>query len=483
MYLNAASKKTALIARKRQTKRGESLNSTSATAPAGIAAPTETWPSVARSWYAVFVFAIVLMFAFIDRQIITLLVGPIKKDLGVSDTQMSMLLGFAFVMFYVVLGIPIARLADVKSRRLIIGIGIAVWSAMTAACGLAQNYWQLFAARIGVGVGEACNGPATFSMLSDYFPREKLAKAAAVLSIGFFIGSGIALIVGGQVVQLVSGMPDIAVPLIGTIHSWQVAFIAVGLPGLFIAALIRTVEEPRRRGLIAPLPGAPVQKARALPIRDIFRYLFDDWKSYGPMYAGMGLRSMVAFGASAWLPTFFIRTYGWTAPQVGMALGVILLTISPLGLLAGGFLAEWYAKKGYADANMRVNLISTIAILPTSMLYPLMPTPELAIVLFAANSFLASIGPGPANAALQTITPNQMRAQVTALYLFVFNLIGYGVGPVTVAVITDYIFQSESALRYSLAINAAVLGPIAWLIFWYGLKPYRESYIRAVARG
>ena len=277
------------------------------------------------------------MFAFIDRQIITLLVGPIKKDLGVSDTQMSLLLGFAFVMFYVFLGIPIARLADVRSRRLIIGIGIAIWSLMTAACGLTQNFWQLFAARVGVGVGEACNGPATFSMLTDYFPKEKLAKAASVLSIGFFVGSGLALLVGGSVIQLVSGMPDIAVPLVGSIHPWQLAFIVVGLPGLLVAASIRTVQEPRRRGIfVKGISGANPERPQAMPIRDVFRFLTDDWKTYGPMYAGMGLRSMVAFGAGAWIPTFFIRTYGWTAPQIGFAIGVILLTISPLGLLSGG---------------------------------------------------------------------------------------------------------------------------------------------------
>lgn len=444
----------------------------------------ESWPSPARAWYAVFVFTIVLMFAFIDRQIITLLVGPIKHDLGVSDTQVSLLLGFAFIMFYVVLGIPIARVADVKSRRLIIGIGIAIWSAMTAACGLAQNYWQLFAARVGVGVGEACNGPATFSMLSDYFPKEKLPKAISVLSIGFFVGSGLALIVGGGVVQLVSGMPDIAVPVVGSIHAWQFAFIVVGLPGLIVAAMIATVHEPRRRGLIVRASAdGTVGTPRSLPIRDIFRFLLDDWKTYGPMYAGMALRSMVAFGAAAWLPTFFIRTYGWTAPQIGLAIGVILLTISPLGLLTGGLLAEWYAKRGYHDANMRVNLISTIAILPTSALYPLMPTPEWSLIVFATNSFLASVGPGPANAALQTITPNQMRAQVSAFYLFIFNLIGFGLGPITVAVLTDYVFGAEEYLRYSIALNAAVLGPIAWLIFWFGLKPYGESVIRANARG
>jgi MFS family permease len=419
------------------------------------------------------------MFAFVDRQIITLLVGPIKRDLGVSDTEMSLLLGFAFIMFYIVLGIPIARIADVKSRRLIIGIGITTWSIMTAVCGLAQSYWQLFLARVGVGIGEACNGPATFSMLADYFPKDKLAKAIAVLSIGFFVGNGLALIVGGGVIQLISRMPDIGVPLLGKIHAWQLAFIAVGLPGLLVAAMIPTVQEPKRRGLV-PVGGIGDAPAlRSLPIATIFRYLADDWRTYGPMYAGMALRSMVAFGAAAWLPTFFNRSYGWEAPQVGLAVGIILLTISPLGLLTGGLLAEWYAKRGYNDANMRVNLISTIAILPTSTLYPLMPDPWLALGLFAANSFLASIGPGPANAALQTITPNQMRAQVSALYLFVFNLIGYGLGPVTVALLTDYVFGAEAYLRYSLVVNAAVMGPIAWLIFWFGLKPYGEAYARA----
>ena len=202
------------------------------------------WPDRARAWYAVGVFAIALMFNFLDRQIMTLLVGPIKRDLSLSDTEISLLIGFAFVSFYVLMGIPISRLVDTYSRRLIIGVGVASWSVMTALCGLANNFWQLFAARVGVGVGESCNGPATYSMLSDLFPREKLPKAIAVLNFGFMFGSGLALIVGGTVIQMVMTRPDVTLPLVGTLRPWQLAFIIVGLPGLLVAALVATIGSP-----------------------------------------------------------------------------------------------------------------------------------------------------------------------------------------------------------------------------------------------
>jgi MFS family permease len=411
-----------------------------------------------------------------------LLVEPIKKDLLVSDTQISLLTGFAFVMFYVFLGIPIARLADVHSRKLIIGIGVAFWSLMTVVCGLAQNYWHLFWARVGVGAGEACNGPATFSIVADSFPPEQLPKATAVISTGFFLGSGFALIVGGAVIQAVSGADNVTLPLIGELRPWQFTFIVVGLPGLLVSALVFSVREPKRRGLMALAHAADGSPRRSVPIREIFRFMAGDWRAYAPMYGGLALRAMTAFGMSVWLPSFFIRTYGWTAPQIGYAVGLILLTISPLGLWTGGVLAGWYAKRGRDDANMRVNLISTCAVLPTSTLYPLMPTAEAALVLYAANSFLASLGPGPANAALQTITPNQMRAQFTALYLFIFNLIGFGLGPVVIATLTDYLFGAPEDLRYSMSLTAAVLTPPAIAWFWLGLRPYGASVARARQR-
>jgi MFS family permease len=182
------------------------------------------------------------------------------------------------------------------------------------------------------------------------------------------------------------------------------------------------------------------------------------------------------------MPTFFVRTYGWTVPQIGFLNGLILLTISPLGLLTGGWLAERYARKGHDDANMRVVLIATVASLPVTILYPLMPTPELALTGAALVQFIVSLGIGPGNAALQIITPNQMRGQVSAMYMFIFNIVGYGLGPTAVALFTDYVFHAESALRYSLTAVAAITAPLAVLIVWYGLKPYGRSVLRANAR-
>lgn len=439
------------------------------------------WPSPLRAWYGVGVFAVALLFNFLDRQILTLLVVPIKRDLGLSDTQMSMLIGFAFVSFYVLMGIPIARLVDSKSRRLIIGIGVATWSAMTAACGLAQNFWQLFVARMGVGIGESCNGPATYSMLSDMFPKEKLPKAIAFLNFGFMFGSGLALIVGGTVIQIVTQMPPFHMPLVGSMQPWQLTFVIVGLPGLLVAALLATVQEPRRRGLIAQPGQAPGAPLRSLPIREVVRFLRDDWRTYLPLFLGTGLKSLLAFGVAVWTPTFFIRTHGWSIAEIGLAQGLILLTVSPMGLVAGGLLAERFARQGYSDANLRVVLIATLAVMPAAIAFPLVSSPWLALGLMAANGFLASLGPGPQNAALQVVTPNQMRGQVTALFLAVFNLIGFGLGPTSVALLTDYLFRSEAALGYSMSLAATLLGPIAALVIWAGLKPYGRSVVRASA--
>jgi MFS family permease len=440
------------------------------------------WPSRRRAWYALAVLTVALLVATIDRSVLQLLVEPIKADLKISDTQMSFIIGFAFVFFYAFLGLPIARLADRSSRRLIIGVGIAFWSVMTALCGVAQNYWQLFWARVGVGAGESSFAPATFSVLTDSFPPRQLPRALAINSMGFMYGSGLALIVGGAVVEAVSHLPQIVLPIVGEIRPWQVVFFAVGLPGLVLAAVMATVHEPPRRGRItaAAMPGA---KVRSVPVKDIWNFLRAEGATFGPIFLALGIKTFLSFGAGQWTAAFFMRTYGWSIPQVGYRQGLLLLIVSPLGLLAGSWLAECYHRRGYEDANMRVVLIATLAVIPTSILFPLMPTGEWAFALIGLNLFLAMLGVGPGNAALQIVTPNEMRGQVRAAYQFVFNVIGYAAGPIFVAVLTDYFFRDEADLRYSLATAAAVLGPIAALVTWHGLKPYGRSVVRARAWG
>jgi MFS family permease len=436
----------------------------------------EPWPSPGRAWYAMVVFIMALFCDMLDRGIVNLLVPDMKRDLGLSDTKISLLLGFAFALFYAFVGLPIARLVDSKSRRLIMGLGIAMWSTMTALCGLAQNFWQLFVARMGVGVGEACNGPSTYSMMSDLFPRERLTRAASVLQIGFVFGTGFASIIGGAVLDLVAGWPEVTIPGVGTLRQWQLVFIIVGVPGLLIAALLGTIQEPKRRGLVqgARVPG------KAIPIRDVARFLGENWRFYGPMYLGLAVNGLI-LGAQAWIPTFFQRTYGLPMARIAYIQGAVVISASLLGLLVGTKIAERFIAKGYADANMRLVVLGNALSIPIAVLYPLMPTPELAFAFLGLNMFMRFWSPGAQNAALQSVTPNEMRGQVTAIFLFIFNLVGYGLGPIYIALLTDYLFGAEEQLKYALAASTAIAGPIATLILWRAMKPYGQLYVKAKA--
>jgi MFS family permease len=449
---------------------------TNAPVPTAASAP---WPRPAQAWYAVAVFATALTVNFLDRGILNLLIEPIKRDLHLSDLQISLVVGFAFACFYVILGLPIARLADSRSRRAIVGVGIAIFSVMTALCGVAQNFWQLFLCRVGVGVGEACNGPATFSMLADLFPPAKLPRAIGFLNFGFVFGLGTSLLIGGTVVHLVSALPPLTLPLVGTLRTWQYTFFLVGIPGLIVAALFATVVEPIRRGRITGPATAAGARAASVPVRAVVNFLWQNRATYGPLFAGLALQTVLAFGIQAWTPSFFIRTYGWSIAQIGWTQGLIILIAWPLGLVPGGLVAEWLAKRGYADANMRVTIVALAAYTPFALAFPLMPTAFLSNLMLGLSGFCISFGIGPQNAALQVITPGEMRGQITALFLFVFNIFGFGLGATIVALFTQYVFGSEALLRYALATTVAVLAPVALVILASGLKAYGKSVERA----
>jgi MFS family permease len=432
-------------------------------------ATSEPWPSPARAWYAVIVFALALMINMLDRGIVPLLVRPLKRDLGLSDTDIGWLMGPAFVIFYVLLGLPIARLADSKSRRAILGVGVTVWSFMTSLCGLAKGYWQLFFCRVGVGSGEACSGPATFSMLADLFPKEKLPRAIAVLNFGFYAGNGLALIISGTIAQAFADTAPVTLPLIGvTMRGWQITFIVIGLPGLIVAALLATVREPKRR-----------ISARLIPIRDVFAFLNKNRTSFAPIFIGMGIQVVMTYGALNWGPAFYQRTFGWTPKVYGLVMGLITIAFMPAGTLFGSILAERFARAGRDDANLRVVLLGKLAALPFGILFPFMPNAYLAVVVSTIGLFFLSWTAAPLNAALQFITPHQMRGQITALFLFVFNVIGFGLGPILVALFTDYVFKAESQVGLSIAATGLILGPLGTFVIWLGMKPYGRSVAAA----
>lgn len=441
----------------------------------------QPWPSAGKSWYAVAIFATALMLDFLDRGVIALLVQPIKHDLHLTDTQMGLLMGPAFIILYLLLGLPIARLADSRSRRAIVGWGIGIWSVMTATCGLVGSFWPFFGTRVGVGVGEACNGPATFSMMTDMFPKEKLARAMATLNFGFVAGSGIATIIGGAIIDYLSHHGDFHVAILGVVHPWQATFFAVGLPGIVISLLYLTISEPPRRGRMLRVEGT-ARAHKAVPVREVGRFLMAHKSTYFPMFAGLACSNIVAFGVQNWAPTFFVRTYGWTIPHYAFVAGVLMLILFPIGLIPGSMLAERLARNGYLDANLRVTLFTLIGTVPFEILFAIMPTPGLSLACLGASFFVASFSIGAQNAALQIITPNEMRAQITALFLFIFNTFGSGLAPLLIGAVTDYVIGSEAKLGESIALTAAVLGPLAVLITWTALKPYARMVAESAAR-
>jgi len=431
--------------------------------------------SPARSWWAIGLFMVALMFNYLDRQLMTLLVTPIKADLGVSDTQISLLVGFAFVLFYVLAGIPISRLVDRGPRKWVVGFGIAFWSLMTAACGLAQTVWQLTLARMLVGVGESCNAPATYSMTSDMFAREKLALPISVIGIGTIFGSGMALLIGGILIVWLTELGPQTIPVVGTLRPWQMTFVIVGLPGVLWAVLMMaTIPEPPRRGSTSDAPTPSLIATVG--------YLWDRGTAFGPMFLANAIKAMLSFGVTVWSPVFFERKFGYAPGEPGPTLGIISLIVSPIGLILGGWLATRLAARGYQDANMRMVFLVTIPLIPVAVLFPLADQASLAFALVGLSLFLGSLGSGPANAAIQSVTPGRMRGTTTAIYIAIYNVIGYGLGPLVVGWFNDNVF-GESGIDKSMVALALISGPLGLLLAWLSLKPYRREIEAAEARG
>lgn len=433
----------------------------------GAASSSQPWPKPAVAWYAVGVFALVLMFGQLDQGVINLLITPIKKDFSLADWQISFLTGVAPSLFFVVVGIPLARFVDTHTRKYVLAAGIGVCSLMTTLCGLAQGFWQLFGLRVFVGGGTAVNGPGSYSMLSDFFPRQRLALAIYFLQIGFILGTGVPGILGGYAVAMLSHTP--AQHWMGlTIHYWQLVFMVVGLPALIGALLLLTVPEPPRRGAVQH------GGQKAIPLWSIVGYLFKHWRLYAPMFFGLAFSAMETYGTLQWRVPFLERTYGWSIPQAALTLGVSNILFQLVGLIIGSWVTGRLTRK-HDDANVRVVAIFYTLTPIFAILGPLMPNPWLSVFCAGMTGLFGLAGASPQNAAIQSVTPNQMRGQVTALYLFVFTVIGQGLGPVFISLFTDFVIRDESQIRTAMSVTAAFMTPIAALIIWLGVKPYGKA--------
>ncbi|WP_460948031.1 spinster family MFS transporter [Spirosoma daeguense] len=429
----------------------------------------ESTTALRQSWYVIGILTLAYVSSFIDRQILSLLVEPIKRDLQVSDTQISLLMGLSFGIFYTLLGIPLARLADLRSRKQIVAWGIGLWSLMTAVCGMAGNFTQLFFARMGVGVGEATLSPAAYSMIADLFPKSKLAMANSVYNMGIFIGSGLAFLIGGLVINLVKVQTMWHIPLIGDVFPWQVVFFVVGLPGLLIVFLISRIKEPIRKG----------GEGDKATLTQTWIFMLKNAKTYMAINLGLGFLTLVNYANSAWIPSFFVRTYGWSASKSGSVFGILIFILGPLGLWFGGKLADNLIKKGYQDGRLRACVYLIGAFSLTGWVFPLMSEGIWAACAIIPVAFFSSSPLGAGTAAIAAVTPNRMRAMASAVYLFIVNILGLVFGPLSVALLTDKYFQDTTMIRYSILI-VTILGTLLGVFFMYlSLKPYRQMVDKA----
>lgn len=415
------------------------------------AAPHEAYTNRYR-YYVLALLTLGYVFNFVDRQVMTILIEPIKMEFGASDTQMGLLSGLAFALFYATLGIPVARLADRWSRRNVLAISMTTWSAVTALCATATGFWHLLLLRIGVGIGEAGGTPPSQSLLADYFPPEKRAFAQGILATAPNIGILVGLFGGA---------------LIAEAYGWRSVFLVFGIPGVLLAILIQlTIKEPLKVTASASEEGAGLFST----LGNIFRL-----PSFAHIMVGVGFTGIAGYGLGVWSPSFLVRVHNMSLVDAGLYLGLIGVFGGGLGTISSGLLVDRLARR---DKRWQLWLpaIGIFLALPTQLAFLLWPAEHrlvmgdvdlpFALVFMALSAVFASFWIAPSYAAVQNLVPQYWRTQASALMLLAINLLGMGLGPLLVGMLSDLLSQfGDSSVRYGLSIGVSLslVGGIAYL--------------------
>ena len=406
---------------------------------------------------------VVYVFNFLDRQVVNILGEAIINDLGLSDTQFGMLSGIAFAAIYATLGMPIAHWADAGVRKNVIALAVAVWSVMTALCGSAQNFWQLFLMRAGVGVGEAGGSPPAHSIISDIFPANKRATALSIYSLGIYGGSLIGYVAGGY---------------LAAEFSWRIAFVVVGLPGVLLAFLVKFLIHEPPRGLAESR--ADVAPA---PFTEVLGVLWTR-KSFRHIAMGCALHAFVTYGLSAFMPIFLTRVHAMPIEQIGAILGLVVGIGGMLGTYGGGYLSDKLANRhGELRWHIWVPLISTVVAIPFYWFSLIIAgTGVAAAITWFVPSVVAGMYLGPCLSTTHSLVGLRMRAQASAILFFVLNLIGLGIGPMATGLLSDYLRPEFGNLSIRYALITMVTVNI-WCATHYYLatRTLREDLARAPA--
>ncbi|MEM7705270.1 MAG: MFS transporter [Pseudomonadota bacterium] len=432
-----------------------------------MAQSERSYPNPRYAWYMVVILTIAYVLSFVDRYILGLLIEPIKADLELTDTQIGYLLGLAFSVFYATMGLPLGYLADRKRRTFLVAAGVAVWSAATVASGMAKNFAHMFIARMTVGAGEATLSPCTMSMISDSFPREKRGRPIAFYTAALSLGAGIASLLSAGILTWAKSVPEISVPLLGSVAPWQFTFIVVGLPGLLLAPLVLTLREPPRHRTA----GASVAPKFSV----MLAHVGSRWKTYLSFVYFVCVMTIVAY-SQGWYAPMFLRTWGMEAEMYATVNAFVLLAVGPLTVNVAGWLNDKFYAQGRKDAPLLIIMLGVCVLVPTGIIAPLMPNPVAAFAVIVFNTCGIALASATGVTALMNITPSEIRGQTVALYYMVLSLSGLLLGPGTVGWLSDGVFGNEN-LNYAVAAVPAIFGLPALLLIPYA----RRSYLAEVA--
>lgn len=410
-------------------------------------------------YYVLGVLLVVYVFNFIDRQILSILMEPVRVDLDLSDTQLGFLSGIAFALFYATLGIPIARLADRTSRTGVIAVCLAIWSAMTAVCGLAQNFWHMLIARIGVAVGEAGGSPPSHSLIADYFQEHERATALGIFALGVPIGVMFGLFIGGWANEF---------------FGWRITFMLVGIPGVLLALGVWfTVKEPRKGGADGVVP----QRDPEVALKDVFAFLWGQ-RSFRFMSIASAVHAFVGYGIGQWYPAFLIRSHDMSTGEVGTYLALVIGVFGGAGTFLGGYLAD---RLGARDRRWYMWLPMWATGLATPFYFGIFLAPSYSIVFLfmILPTLLSSFYLGPVFSMTQGLVPPAMRATAAAVLLFVINIIGLGLGPQAAGILSDLLrpMYGEDSLRYALLI-LSMFTVVGAALYWFAARWLREDLDR-----
>ena len=415
------------------------------------------------AWWALVLLTATYTFSFIDRQIINLLVDPIRADLSLSDSQVSFLQGLAFVLPYVILSIPLGRIVDRANRIRVLVIGILVWTISCVTCGLAKNFWQLGVARMGVGAGEASVTPASWSLLADYFPEDRRALPVSIFLMGPYLGAGLSLILGAEVVGWASRLGSIELPVIGALAPWQLTFMLVALPGLLMVFLLPLLQEPPRTQRLT-------ETEEPLSWGDVAHYVWPRRGVFGAYLLGAPFIVLVLYALQAWVPSLLIRVHGLEIVDAGRYYGTIALVAGSAGVLSGPVAARWLATRmDPARAPLITSIWSTSLLIPVLVGAGLAESLIWTLVLITGASYLVTFPLALFATGLQSASPNEMRGLMAGCYVLSTNLIGLALGPASVALANDFIFADAQAVGASLSLVGAIFLPLAVLLMWRGL--------------